>query len=237
MPVLYPSRRSYCCGSSRHSPYPFFFLFVIPLVSEVAHIMKNLTLSSGSNIGPTKGGCSALCHPSLGSPCPLLSLWHTGGRQANVMLRATSPKVLPFSSQILMISCFPRAFPTTTLWHLYKSRLTTPRPFCPSELEKVPCSYLCTGNSPGFRKLWMAISVTALVLSVFHSHQSVLLYICSVPFLPPELAWERKWTAEWMCSLDWDSKQPFPSHTHFLWLVNSNIDTSKLTLQISLLAS
>lgn len=103
--------------------------------------------------------------------------------------------------------------------------------------KKVPCSCLCIGNSPGFRKHWVAISVTALVLSGFHPHQSVVLYICSVPFQPPELAWERKWTAEWMCSLDWNSKQHnFPSthtlsgtseqqHWHFkyhCWLLRSH---------------
>ena len=60
----------------------------------------------------------------------------------------------------------------------------------------------------------MAISVTALVLSGFHPHQPIVLYICSAPFLPPELAGERKWTAECVCRLDWDSKHPdFPS-TH-----------------------
>lgn len=199
MPVLYPCTRSYCCGGWRHIPCPFFLLFVTLLVSEVPHIIKNQTLSSGSNLGPTERWCRA-----LGSPCTLLSRWHTGGREANVMLRAIihrfwkSP-IYPGHSQ---------------LRDTYRRRDNHPMSTLSIWVEqKVPCSYLCIWNAPGFRKRWMAVSVTALVLSGFHPHQSVVLYICSVPVLPPELAWERKWKAEWMCSLDWDSKRPFPS-TH-----------------------
>lgn len=90
------------------------------------------------------------------------------------------------------------------------SRITAPCPLYPSELKKYPAAASAL-QTPGFRTQCLAISVTALVLSVFHPHQSAVLNICSVPFLPPKLTWERKWTAERMCSLDWDLKQPFRS--------------------------
>lgn len=210
MPILYPS------GGSRHIPYPFFFRFAISLVSEVARVIKNLTLSLGSNLGPTGGGYRALHNPSLGSPCTLLRLQHTGAREVNVMLRATSPKVLQFSSRAPKILCFSRAFSVSTPWDLHTAGRPPHVHFVHLSWKKVPCGHLCIGNSPGFRKQRMPISVTALVLSGFHPHQSVVLYICSVPFLPPELAWERKRRAEWMCSLDWNSKQHnFPSTQAF----------------------
>lgn len=118
VPVLYLSRRSCFCGGSTHTPCPFIFLFGIPLVSEVAHVMKSLSWSSGSSLGPAEGGCRAVYPPCLRSPCTLLSLGHTGAREASVTLRAASPKVLQFPSQILNIY-FSRAFPISTPWHLH----------------------------------------------------------------------------------------------------------------------
>lgn len=207
VPVLFPSKRSYSCGCSWHVPYPFYFLFVIPLVSEVA---QNLASSSESSLPCAKWEVQRFVPSLPRSLCTLLGVWHTWGREANVMLRTASPIVVQVSFTDSEGLLFVPGIPQLKSVQPTCSRITAPCPLYPSELKKYPAAASAL-QTPGFRTQCLAISVTALVLSVFHPHQSAVLNICSVPFLPPKLTWERKRTAEWMCSLDWDLKQPFRS--------------------------
>lgn len=150
-----------------------------PIFSPLYYsFLRNLTWPSWSSLGLLRVDTELCAIPPLG-----VSLLHSGcGTQEEGKEKSCS--YLHRFWRAPFLQGFVHLQPMTPA----QGRITTSGPRCPSELKTAPCSSVCLGNSPGFQKQWMAISVTAVVLSGFHPHQSVVLFICSVPFLPPEPA-------------------------------------------------
>lgn len=174
VPLLYPSERFYCCDGSHSLPifspvhYPFLRL----------HVMRNLTWPSWSSLGLLRVDAELCAIPPLG-----VSLLYSGCDTQD----EGKEKFCTFLHRLWRAPFSPGLCPTPAHDTCIKQDNHL-RPTSSIGAENSTLQLRLLWKFSCFQKQWMAISVTAVVLSGFHPHQSAVGFICSVPFLPPEPA-------------------------------------------------